>query len=107
MSFNPIPSSNDYFMTKAFQFALKSENPKTKVGACIANENGEVVELKCHRPPGRGVTVPWNSVTGEKPTKKQWLNSKYPYILHAEMDAILNKTCNSLNGCTLYTLIFP
>ena len=71
MTLNPIPGSDDYFMNEAFQFALKSKDPKTKVGACIANENGEVVGLGCNRPPGRGVTIPWNSDTGEEPTEEQ------------------------------------
>ena len=107
MTFNPIPGSVNYFMNKAFQFAMKSEDPNTRVGACIVNENGEVVGLGHNRAPGRGVPIPWNSDTGKEPTEEQWLNSKYPYVLHDEMDAILNKTCSSLNGCTMYTLIFP
>ena len=64
-------------MNEAFQFALKSEDPKTKVGACIANENGEVVGLGHNRAPGRGVTISWNGATA---TEEQWLNSKYPYV---------------------------
>ena len=47
------------------------------------------------------------NVAGTNPSEKEWINSKYLYILHAEMDAILNKTYCSLNGCNIYTLVFP
>ena len=100
----PVLGSQDYFMSVAFINALKSGDPSTKAGACIVNQEKNIVAVGCNRAPGKLENIPWNKNIS---SDEEWLNSKYPYILYAEMDAILNKTCSSLEGCTLYTLIFP
>ena len=107
MTFNSVLGSRDYFMSVAFLTAMRSEDPSTKVGACIVNEIEKVVGLGFNRTPGIGVSIEWDNVAGYDPSEEEWINSKYPYVLHAEMDAILNKTYCSLNGCTMYTLVFP
>ena len=107
MTFNSVLGSHDYFMSVAFLTAMRSKDPSTKVGACIVNEIEKVVGLGFNRAPGRGVSIEWDNVGGYNPSEEEWINSKYPYVLHAEMDAILNKTYCSLNGCTMYTLVFP
>ncbi|ETW05063.1 hypothetical protein, variant 1 [Aphanomyces invadans] len=35
------------------------------------------------------------------------LDTKYPYVCHAEMNAILNKNATSVKGCTIYVALFP
>ena len=100
----PILESNDYFMSVAFLTALMSEDPSTKVGACIVNADKKVVGLGYNRAPKQGVNIPWEKNTS---TMETYFKSKYPKILFAEMDAILNKTCLSLDGCTMYTLVYP
>ena len=100
----PVLRSYDYFMKIAFLTAMRSEDPTTKVGACIVNENEKVVGLVYNKAPAKGVTIPWKRNTS---TDEKYLDSKYAYILYAEMDAILNKTCLSLDDCTMYTLVHP
>ena len=100
----PILDSNDYFMSVAFLTALMSEDPSTKVGACIVNADKKVVGLGYNRAPKKEVNIPWEKDTS---TIEKYFKSKYPKILFAEMDAILNKTCLSLDGCTMYTLVYP
>ena len=33
--------------------------------------------------------------------------TKYPYVCHAELNAILNRNCSDLTGTTLYSTLFP
>ncbi|KAF4090750.1 hypothetical protein AMELA_G00055880 [Ameiurus melas] len=35
------------------------------------------------------------------------LNTKYPYVCHAELNAIMNKTSVDVKGCTVYVTRFP
>ena len=48
-------------------------------------------------------------ILSQKKTKKigDWLNSKYPYVCHAELNSICNKNEASLKNCVIYTLLFP
>ena len=32
---------------------------------------------------------------------------QYPYVVHAEANAILNKNSGSVEGCRIYTTLFP
>ena len=102
MELNSALDSHDYFMSVAFLTALRSEDPSTKVGACIVNKDGKIVGLGYNKSPGN-VSIPWN----REDENHDWLHSKYPYVLHAEMDAIFNKTCESLQDCTMYSLVLP
>ena len=79
---------------------MRSEDPSTKIGACIVNKNGKIVGLGYNKSPGN-VSIPWSRENHD------WLCTKYPYVLHAEMDAILNKSCESLQDCTMYSLVLP
>ena len=99
-----VLGSHDYFMRIAFLTTMKSENPRTKVGTCIVNKDGKVVGLGYNRAPTSISSIPWKRDTL---TNEKWLDSKYPYVFHAEMDAIMNKTGCSSNGCTMYTLVHP
>ena len=35
------------------------------------------------------------------------MSTKYPYICHAELNAILNNIGMALDGCKIYTALFP
>lgn len=94
-------SWDDYFMGVALLSAKRSKDPKTQVGACIINADKRIVGIGYNGFP-RGVEddqFPWKS-DGE------WLDNKYPYVVHAEPNAILNSTV-SLKGATLYVTLFP
>lgn len=34
------------------------------------------------------------------------LDTKYPYVCHAELNAILNKNAADVSGCTMYVNLF-
>lgn len=94
-------SWDEYFMGVALLSAHRSKDPNTKVGACIVNENKRIVGIGYNGfPYGCNDDVyPWER-------DGDFLNTKYPYVVHAEPNAILNST-SSLEGATLYVSLFP
>lgn len=94
-------SWDEYFMGVAVLSSMRSKDPNTQVGACIVNEEKKIVGVGYNGLP-IGVSddeAPW-ARDGE------WLNTKYPYICHAELNAILNST-SKLKGCRIYVGLFP
>lgn len=94
-------SWDQYFMGVASLSALRSKDPSTKVGACIVNKKKRIVGIGYNGFPFGcdDETYPW-SREGES------LNTKYPYVVHAEPNAILNSN-TPLDDCTLYVTLFP
>lgn len=80
----------------------RSKDPNTQVGACIVNEYNKIV--------GAGYNgLPIGCSDDDFPWGKQgdFLDTKYPYVCHAELNAILNNIGMSLQGCRIYTALFP
>ena len=96
-----VLSWDDYFMGLAHLSALRSKDPSTQVGACIVDENRKVVSIGYNGLPigCSDDEFPWGREGG-------MLESKYAFVVHAELNAILNST-RSLHGCTLYVSLFP
>ena len=93
---------DEYFMGVALLSARRSKDPSTQVGACIVNDKNKIV--------GAGYNgLPMGCDDDEFPWEKQgdFLNTKYPYICHAELNAILNNIGMDLHGCKIYTALFP
>jgi dCMP deaminase len=89
-------------MGVALLSAKRSKDPSTQVGACIVNDKNKIV--------GAGYNgLPIGCDDDEFPWEKQgeFLNTKYPYICHAELNAILNNIGMDLRGCKIYTALFP
>ena len=103
MNFDNI-SWDEYFMSIALLSAKRSKDPNTKVGACIVSSDHKVLSLGYNGMP-TGVDdnkIPWKS---HKDTTS-FLESKYPYVCHAELNAILNSN-HDLKGSTCYVTLFP
>lgn len=95
-------SWDEYFMGVALLSAKRSKDPNTQVGACIVNEKNKIV--------GAGYNgLPIGCDDDEFPWSKQgdFLDTKYPYVCHAELNAILNNIGMDLKGCKIYTALFP
>lgn len=95
-------SWDEYFMGVALLSAKRSKDPNTQVGACIVNDKNKIVgagynglPIGCHDD-----DFPWNK-------QGEFLDTKYPYICHAELNAILNNIGMDLHGCKIYTALFP
>lgn len=89
-------------MGVALLSAKRSKDPSTQVGACIVNSRNKIV--------GAGYNgLPIGCEDNQFPWDKEgeFLNTKYPYICHAELNAILNNIGMDLQGCKIYTALFP
>ena len=93
---------DDYFMSVAFLSAQRSKDPVTQVGACIVDTDNKIVGIGYNGMPNGcdDDMLPWGKTDN-------WLDSKYPYVCHAEMNAILNRNASSVKNCKLYVALFP
>ena len=93
---------DEYFMGIAMLSSMRSKDPNTQVGACIVNQDRKIVGTGYNGfPTGCSDDVlPW-ARTGSP------LETKYPFVFHAELNAILNSISRDLRGCTLYVVMFP
>ena len=92
---------DEYFMGVALLSAKRSKDPNTQVGACIVNPEKRIVGLGYNGLP-KGCSddeFPWER-------EGDFLHTKYPFVCHAELNAILNSTTN-LKGCSIYVALFP
>lgn len=96
-------SWDEYFMGIAKLSAQRSKDASTQVGACIVNEEKKIVAVGYNGMPTgcNDDDMPWER-TGETS-----LETKYPFVCHAELNAILNRNTASLKNATLYVTLFP
>ncbi|XP_022137276.1 deoxycytidylate deaminase isoform X2 [Momordica charantia] len=98
-------SWDDYFMAIAFLSAERSKDPNRQVGACLVSQNGVILGIGYNGFP-RGCPddqLPW----AKKSKTSNPLETKYPYVCHAEVNAILNTNHASASGQKLYVTMFP
>ncbi len=95
-------SWNEYFMGIAGLSSMRSKDSRTQVGTCIVSQDNKILSVGYNGMP-----------TGVKDDDMPWgyegdaLNTKYFYVCHAELNAILNHSGSSLSGAKLYTTLFP
>lgn len=96
-----VLSWDEYFMGLAHLSAFRSKDPSTQVGAVIVDQNNKVVSIGYNG-------LPLGCSDDEFPWQREGslLESKYAYVVHAELNAILNSP-RSVTGCTLYVSLFP
>lgn len=94
-------SWDEYFMGIALLSSYRSKDPHTKVGACIVDSQHKIVGVGYNGfPTGcSDDALPWER-------EGAFLDTKYPYVCHAELNAILNSS-RSLHGCRIYVALFP
>ena len=93
-------SWDEYFMGIAMLAARRSKDPNTQVGACIVSQDNIIISTGYNGMP-KGCSddeYPWDRVGDE---------TKYPYVVHAELNAILNANGRDLRGSKLYVALFP
>ncbi len=91
---------DEYFMGVAMLAAKRSKDPNTQVGACIVSADNIIISTGYNGMP-KGCSddeFPWDR-TGEE--------TKYPYVVHAELNAILNANGRDLRGSRVYVALFP
>jgi dCMP deaminase len=93
---------DEYFMGVAQLSALRSKDPNTQVGSCIVSNTHKILSMGYNGFP-TGCSdddFPWAREGGT-------LDTKYAFVTHSELNAILNYRGGSLEGSTLYVSLFP
>ena len=95
---------DEFFMRVAVAASLRSKDPNTQVGACIAGGDNRILSVGYNGTP-RGLTdddFPWE-------TTDDILTEKHSYVIHAEANAVLNYrgSLRELEGARIYVTLFP
>ncbi len=91
---------DEYFMGVALLAAHRSKDPNTQVGACIVDPGKIIVSTGYNG-------FPHGCSDDEYPWEREGEETKYPFVVHAELNAILNCHGRSLEGATIYVALFP
>ena len=95
-------SWEEYFMGLAILSAERSKDPSTQVGACIVDENNKIISVGYN-----GAPIGYDDdkdMTWER--DGSFLDTKYAYVCHSELNAILNSKIK-VDGCKLFVTLFP
>lgn len=93
---------DEYFMGVSHLSGMRSKDPNTQVGACIVSEDNKILSMGYNGFPNgcSDDDFPWER-EGEE------LGTKYPFVTHSELNAILNYRGGSLEGAKIYVSLFP
>lgn len=94
---------DQYFMGIAIMSAARSKDPNTQVGACIVDESNRILSMGYNGMPSGcdDDEMPWDREGSP-------LDSKYFYVCHAELNAILNyRGGGTLRNSRCYVTLFP
>ena len=95
-------SWEEYFMGLALLSAERSKDPNSQVGACIVNDENKIISVGYNGAPigyDDDKDMIWDREGG-------FLDTKYAYVCHSELNAILNSKA-SVKNCRLYVTLFP
>ena len=98
---NPI-SWDSYFMNVAILTSLRSKDNNTKVGACLVDSHNRIIGCGYN-----GFIKGSNLNDFPSDRSGKWIDTKYPYVVHAEANALLNTTVFDLTNSKLYCSLFP
>ena len=95
-------SWDEYFMGVALLAGMRSKDPNSQVGACIVSQDNKILSMGYNGfPIGCSDDVfPWEREGDPEETK-------YFYVTHSELNAILNYRGGSLDGAKIYVTLFP
>lgn len=95
-------SWDEYFMGVAHLSGMRSKDPNTQVGACIVSPANKILSMGYNGFPCgcSDDAFPWAR-------EGEMLDTKYAYVTHSELNAILNYRGGSLEGTKLYVSLFP
>ena len=95
-------SWDEYFMGLAILSSGRSKDPSTQVGACIVDNNNKIISVGYN-----GAPIGYDDdkdMTWQR--DGDFLDTKYAYVCHSELNAILNSRVN-VDGCKLFVTLFP
>ena len=93
---------DEYFMGIALLTAMRSKDPNSQVGACIVSPENKILSLGYNGMPigCNDDDMPWEREGSD-------LDTKYMYVCHSELNAILNSPNHDLRGSRMYVTLFP
>ena len=95
---------DEYFMAIAKLSAMRSKDPSTQVGACIVSNDNRILSIGYNGAPNGydDDKFPWGR-------EGNALETKYPYVCHAEMNAVLNYrgSKKDLEDAKIFVYLFP
>lgn len=93
---------DEYFMGISKLAGMRSKDPNTQVGACIVGDDNKILSMGYNGFPNgcSDEDFPWDR-------DGDMLETKYAYVTHSELNAILNYRGGSLAGSKLYVSLFP
>ena len=93
---------DEYFMGLAILSAERSKDPGTQVGACIVDSNNKIISVGYN-----GAPIGFDDDKDMKWDREgEFLDTKYPYVCHSELNAILNSKA-PVRDCKIYVTLFP
>ena len=97
-------SWDEYFMAIAKLSSMRSKDPSTQVGACIVSNDNRILSIGYN-----GATNGFNDEKFPWAREGKNLETKYPYVCHAELNAVLNFRGNKkdLENAKIYVDLFP
>lgn len=93
---------DEYFMGIAILSAQRSKDPNSQVGACIVSPDNKILSIGYN---GFPIGCSDDDISWER--EGDFENTKYPYVCHAELNAILNYTGSTLKQSKIYVALFP
>lgn len=95
-------SWDEYFMGVAILSGMRSKDPNSQVGCCIVSQENKILSMGYNG-------FPMGCSDDEFPWEREGdtLDTKYVYVAHSELNAILNYNGGSLAGAKLYVSLFP
>ena len=95
-------SWDEYFMGVALLASMRSKDPNTQVGACIVDNENRILSTGYNGFPSgcSDDEFPWER-------EGDFCETKYPFVVHAELNAILNARGKNLTGAKIYIALFP
>ena len=95
-------SWDEYFMGIALLSAMRSKDNNSQVGACIVSPENKILSLGYNGMPigCNDDDMPWEREGSD-------LDTKYMYVCHSELNAILNSPNHDLRGSRMYVTLFP
>ena len=91
---------DEYFMGVALLAAKRSKDPSTQVGACIVSTDNIILSTGYNG-------FPYGCSDDSFPWDREGNETKYPFVVHAELNAILNAGGRNLRGAKIYVDLFP
>lgn len=95
-------SWDSYFMNVAILTSRRSSDINTKVGACLVDSSNRIIGCGYN-----GFIKGVDNSVFPSTREGEWINTKYPFVVHAELNAILNTTVFDLSNSKLFCTLFP